>query len=76
MEPYSPEREACEEFTRDSLIEISQLDPKNPPRPEIMPNSAGAAAAGMAKRGLGDDGAVEEYISDLISIAYTESPDA
>ncbi|KAK8916441.1 hypothetical protein KSP39_PZI022806 [Platanthera zijinensis] len=68
MEPSSPEREAREEFTRDSLIEISQLDPKNPPRPEIMPDSAAA--------GLGDDGAVEEYRSDLISIAYTESPDA
>lgn len=72
MDPTSPENDPSEESTRESLIGISQLVPEKVVQPNLVTNSAAAAS----KLGMDDGGAVEEYRSELISISYTESPDA
>ncbi|KAL0904874.1 hypothetical protein M5K25_027033 [Dendrobium thyrsiflorum] len=71
MDPASPEKEPSEESTRELLIGISQLVPEKFVQPELVSNSAAAAA----NLGVADGGAVEEHRSKLISISYTQSPD-
>ncbi|PKU73222.1 hypothetical protein MA16_Dca017327 [Dendrobium catenatum] len=75
MDPASPEKEPSEESTRESLIGISQLVPEKVVQPDLVSNSSASAAA-AANPEVGDGGAVEEHRSKLISISYTESPDA
>ncbi|KAH0449178.1 hypothetical protein IEQ34_022978 [Dendrobium chrysotoxum] len=76
MDPASPDKEPSEESTRELLIGISQLVPEKVVQPDLVSNSAAAAAAAAANLGVGDGGAVEEHRSKLISISYTQSPDA
>ncbi|KAF9685510.1 hypothetical protein SADUNF_Sadunf03G0062100 [Salix dunnii] len=63
--------EVSQELARESLISISYCLPDKFPNSEIVPQAVKAEEKLMVINGDGD----EKYRSELISIAYTQSPD-
>ncbi|PKA60071.1 hypothetical protein AXF42_Ash009755 [Apostasia shenzhenica] len=84
MDPASPKKEASEELTRDSLIEISRSDPEELTRDSLIEISRNDPEKVVFHEDLAPKSSsafivrdsVEKYRSKLISISYIESPDA